>query len=90
MIDHIGMAVTDLERAKGFYSAALQPLGISLIAEVTAEQTGAGAAAGFGAAGKPFFWIGGPAPQGLPVHVAFTAPNRAMVDAFYTAALAAG
>ncbi|MEQ9350756.1 MAG: hypothetical protein RII27_09515, partial [Alphaproteobacteria bacterium] len=49
MIDHIGMAVTDLERAKGFYSAALQPLGISLIARfgaVNATCTGSPCGAG--------------------------------------------
>ncbi|MGB6452559.1 MAG: VOC family protein [Steroidobacteraceae bacterium] len=50
MIDHTGFAVSDLSKSKAFYAAALQPLGIELLMEVTAEQTGAGAHAGFGAA----------------------------------------
>jgi catechol 2,3-dioxygenase-like lactoylglutathione lyase family enzyme len=90
MIDHIGFGVTDFARAKAFYTAALQPLGIALVMEVTDEQTGSGAAAGFGAAGKPFFWIG-EAPQAAgPLHVAFATETRALVDAFHRAALDAG
>jgi catechol 2,3-dioxygenase-like lactoylglutathione lyase family enzyme len=90
MIDHIGLAVSDLSRAKTFYATALQPLGIVLLMEVTAEQTGDGAHAGFGVAGKPFFWIGDHGAPTSGVHIAFTAENRAQVDAFYRAALKAG
>jgi catechol 2,3-dioxygenase-like lactoylglutathione lyase family enzyme len=90
MIDHIGFAVSDFARAKAFYTDALKPLGIALIMEVTAEQTGSGAHAGFGAEGKPFFWIGEGVQSAGPVHVAFTTESRATVDAFHRAALAAG
>jgi catechol 2,3-dioxygenase-like lactoylglutathione lyase family enzyme len=91
MIDHMGMPVSDLARATDFYLKALKPLGIAIIMEVSAEQTGDAAAVGFGAQGKPFFWIGeGPAPKDIHVHVAFAADSRADVDAFYQAALAAG
>lgn len=79
-----------LSRAKSFYAAALQPLGIELLMEVTAEQTGAGAHAGFGVAGKPFFWIGDHGSPLSGVHIAFTAENRDQVDAFYRAAVKAG
>ena len=90
MLDHIGIAVSDFARAKAFYQAALQPLGVSLVMEVTAAETGADAHAGFGASGKPFFWIGtGDKPKG-GAHVAFAAATRAEVDAFHRAALAAG
>jgi catechol 2,3-dioxygenase-like lactoylglutathione lyase family enzyme len=90
MLDHIGFPVKDLERARTFYSAALAPLDIGIIMEVTAEETGSDAAIGFGANGKPFFWVGtGPDPTGK-VHVALTAKDRATVDAFYKAAIAAG
>ena len=58
--------------------------------EVTAEQTGADAHAGFGKDDKAFFWIGGGAKPKGGTHVAFTAPTRTDVDAFYHAALAAG
>jgi catechol 2,3-dioxygenase-like lactoylglutathione lyase family enzyme len=90
MIDHIGFAVSNMERSKAFYVDALKPLGIAVVKEVTAEQTGADAHAGFGKDDKAFFWIGGgPKPKG-GTHVAFAAPRRADVDAFYRAALAAG
>jgi catechol 2,3-dioxygenase-like lactoylglutathione lyase family enzyme len=90
MIDHIGVAVADMERAKAFYTGALQPLGIGVIMEVSPEETGGDAHAGFGAGGKAFFWIGtGLKPKG-GTHVAFAVGTRAEVDAFYRAAIAAG
>lgn len=90
MIDHTGFAVSDLGRSKAFYVRALEPLGITLLAEVTAAQTGSGAHAGFGVSGKPFFWIGDTGAAGGRFHVAFTAASREQVDAFYKAALGAG
>ena len=90
MIDHLGFAVSDIEKAKVFYLTALKPLGIDILIEVTPEQTGGEAHIGFGANHKPFFWIGSGKPVEGPVHIAFDAPNRATVDAFYQAALKAG
>lgn len=88
MIDHLGIDVSDYERAKAFYTQALAPLNMVLVAEVLEVENGP--FAGMGAEGKPFFWFGaGKAPSG-PIHVAFTAKDRATVDAFYAAALAAG
>jgi hypothetical protein len=58
MIDHLGMPVRDIARATEFYLKALAPLGIGIMMEVSAEETEAGAAVGFGSEGKPFFWIG--------------------------------
>ena len=90
MLDHIGLAVADFDRARAFYRAALKPLGLGVVMEVTAEETGGDAHAGFGDEGKPFFWIGtGAKPKG-GAHVAFAAQTRAEVDAFYAAAIAAG
>ena len=85
MIDHVGFGVTDYQRSKAFYEQALAPLGIALLMEPVA------AAAGFGKDGKPFFWVEtrGPASPGA-VHVAFAAADRATVDAFHAAAVAAG
>lgn len=90
MLDHVGLTVSDFAGARAFYSAAQAPLGIAVVMEVSAEQTGAGSHAGFGAEGKPFFWIGEGAARSGGLHVAFTAATRAQVDAFYAAALAAG
>jgi catechol 2,3-dioxygenase-like lactoylglutathione lyase family enzyme len=58
MLDHVGVAVADLAKSKSFYDEALRPLAIAVVMEVAAEQTGADAHAGYGEAGKPFFWIG--------------------------------
>ena len=89
-LDHIGLSVSDFAAAKAFYTAALSPLGISVQMEVSKEVTGGFDAAGFGAAGKPFFWVAGGG-RGMPgLHVAFAAASRAEVDAFYKAAIAAG
>ncbi|APG07187.1 catechol 2,3-dioxygenase-like lactoylglutathione lyase family enzyme [Bradyrhizobium sp. JR7.2] len=90
MIDHLGFSVSDYERAKAFYAKALAPLDYSLIMEVTAEQTGHAAAAGFGANGKPDLWFGAEGAMNKPVHIAILAKDRATVDAFYKAAIAAG
>ena len=90
MIDHIGFPVSDYARAKAFYTRALAPLGYSLVMEVMREERPGDHAAGFGANGKPDFWIGGEGALNKPVHIAIQAKDRATVDAFYEAALAAG
>ncbi|MDB5501550.1 MAG: Lactoylglutathione lyase and related lyase [Tardiphaga sp.] len=90
MIDHIGFSVSDFERAKEFYVRALAPLDYSVVMEVTEEQSGYSPAAGFGADGKPDFWIGGEGALNKPVHIAIVAKDRSAVDAFYQAAIAAG
>ena len=83
MLDHVGVPVSDFERGKRFYEQALSPLGYELIMEPSAS------AAGFGKLGKPDFWIA-QGEIGQAYHIAFAAEDRAIVDAFYEAALAAG
>ena len=91
MLDHIGFMVADYAASKDFYTRALAPLGYGLDMEVTPEMTGTDAHhAGFGANGKPSFWIGTGKPLQGSLHVAFLAESRAAVDAFHAAALAAG
>ena len=89
MLDHVGFPVSDYARSKAFYEKALAPLGYSLIMEV-AQTANDLPAAGFGANGKPDFWIGGEGGLNKPIHIAITAKDRATVDAFYRAAMAAG
>ncbi len=82
MIDHIGVKVSDMKRSKAFYTAAFAPLGFGIVMDIPQG-------AGFGDHGKPSFWID----EGAPVnglHIAFQARDRAAVDAFYRAAMAAG
>jgi len=89
MIDHVGFSVSDFAHAKAFYERALAPLVYRLVMETIAQQTGK-PAAGFGANGKPDFWIGGEGQLEKPVHIALLAKDRATVDEFYRVALAAG
>lgn len=91
MLDHIGLPVSELDRSNAFYTAAFEPLGYGLVLEVSAGQTGGGAAAGYGGSdGKPDFWIGEGGHPNERSHVAVLAHDRAAVRAFHGAALAAG
>jgi catechol 2,3-dioxygenase-like lactoylglutathione lyase family enzyme len=85
MLDHVGLNVADYAASRAFYEQALAPLGIGVVM-ANDEWKGVG----FGVAGKPFFWAVQREPAGGATHVAFQAPNRASVDAFHAAALAAG
>jgi catechol 2,3-dioxygenase-like lactoylglutathione lyase family enzyme len=86
MIDHIGLTVSDYERSKAFYGAALAPLAYELVMEVGEV----GPWGGFGAGGKADFWIGQGEATTPRLHVAFRARDRATVRAFYDAAIEAG
>jgi len=87
MIDHISVAVRDLDRAARFYESALAPLG--LVRLVTRPAT-----IGFGKT-YPEFWINlrahmADVEQGSGIHIALRAKSTGEVDAFHAAALAAG
>ena len=84
MLDHVTIGVSNIERAKAFYDAALRPLGIERL--YGEDNT----FAGYGIRPKAFFWIGHREAPQTGAHIAFTAPDRATVDAFHAAALAAG
>lgn len=86
MLDHVGISVSDFARSKGFYEAALAPLGITCLMTVAAGED---SFAGFGRE-RPQFWIGSGQAQAPGVHVAFSSPDRKTVDAFHAAAVAAG
>jgi catechol 2,3-dioxygenase-like lactoylglutathione lyase family enzyme len=62
---------------------ALGPLGVGLAMEGPYGV-------GLGRGGKPSLWLSQGEPPVSPLHIAFTAKNRAEVDAFHAAALAAG
>ncbi len=90
MIDHTGVTVSDFDKSKAFYLAALAPIGYTLVMELPASVTGHTDVAGFGEHGKPDFWISRGTPNQPPVHVAFRAQTRQPVDDFHAAALAMG
>jgi catechol 2,3-dioxygenase-like lactoylglutathione lyase family enzyme len=84
MIDHVGLNVRDLAAAKAFYAEALEPLGYRVLTELE-EHVGFQA----GEAG-PDFWVSRRGGPGTGTHVCFRARDRETVEAFHTAALAAG
>ena len=90
MIDHISLVVTDYEKSKSFYQAALKPIGYSMLVEFGPQQTGGTAVCGFGAGQKPDVWLTQGTISSPPPHVALGVDKRELVDAFHQAALAAG
>ena len=99
MLDHMTFRVTDIAKAKAFYSAALAPLGYSVCFEGNFGAnilflTYPDAAEPDGKKADVWF-IDGPSPYGGPAatsggRLAWRAQSRAQVDAFYKAAMAAG
>ena len=95
MLDHTGIVVTDLARARRFYDAVAGALGLAT-ADLT-EQSFV-----FGRSREepiPYLWIGtlipsywveGSRPGINQMHVAFVAESKEQVRAFYEAALKAG
>jgi catechol 2,3-dioxygenase-like lactoylglutathione lyase family enzyme len=86
IIDHIAVTVSDYEKSKQFYQAALKPLGVTVMMEFPTDR---GMAAGLGK-DKPILWLSGGSHTKPRVHFAFTAGSRGEVDGFYEAAMAAG
>ncbi|MBQ1541739.1 glyoxalase/bleomycin resistance/extradiol dioxygenase family protein [Caulobacter sp. CCUG 60055] len=89
MLDHVTFGVADFARSAAFYDRALAPLGIKRLFMVPLEHTGGVEVAGYGV-DRPFFWIAGADGVRGKLHLALAAPDRAAVDAFHAAALAAG
>jgi len=90
MIDHVSLSVEDLEGARDFYATALAPLGMQMVGEVTAEQSGSVGFVGFGVGRKGSFWLAHNGRQTPTTHICFRAPTRAAVRDFHAAALGAG
>jgi len=83
MLDHISLPIKDPAASKAFYAAALAPLGYRPVYEN--DEHGVTA---FGRQWPQLWLVPGGSTQG--VHVALMAEDRAAVDAFHAAALAAG
>lgn len=83
MIDHVLLGVHHLDDSRHFYEHALRPLGLKVVVEEP-ELVGFG-----DDSGRPFFYLA-VRESTHRVHVAFTAADRAAVDAFHAAALHAG
>ncbi len=85
MIDHLSIQCADVAASAVFYDAVLAPLGFGRVMDF-------GEVIGFGAPDDAEFWI---APRSTgegfrESHIAFTAADRAAVQAFFDAAVGAG
>jgi catechol 2,3-dioxygenase-like lactoylglutathione lyase family enzyme len=95
MIDHMGFRVRDLAASRRFYEACTRAIGLQVI-----DNTGESFLIGRSAeapipfiwvgTAQPAFWASGHTTSSSPIHIGFSAGNRAAVDAFYKAAMAAG
>lgn len=88
MIDHVSLAVADLERSAAFYEKVLAPLGLG---RLVARD---GATVGFGKR-YPEFWLNAraglaPQPDTNGTHVCLRAPSEDAVRHFHAAALSEG
>ena len=85
MIDHLAIQCADVTASAAFYEAVLAPMGGRRVMDF-------GDVIGFGVPPRPEFWIG-PLTTGegfRESHIAFTAPDRAAVRAFFQTAVDAG
>ena len=95
MLDHFGFVVRDIAAARRFYEAALGALGLVVIEDhktafIMARSPTERIPFVFIGQGRPSFWAPMSEPGVSPAHYAFAAKDRAMVDAFHAAGLAAG
>lgn len=81
MFDHLSLQCDDLDASRRFYETVLGPLGIGVTMEF-GDVLGMS-----GPDGVPKFWLGKTTTGGAQreIHLAFTAPNRAMVDTVHRA-----
>jgi catechol 2,3-dioxygenase-like lactoylglutathione lyase family enzyme len=85
VLDHLSIQCADVTPSARFYDAVLPTIGGTRVMDF-------GEVIGYGVHRKPDFWIG---PQATGTgfresHVAFAAPDRAAVRAFFDAGVAAG
>jgi len=95
MIDHMGFRVHDLAASRQFYDACAVAIGLQTI-DNSADSFLVGRSAEeplpfiWVGTALPAFWTAAHATSNSPIHIAFKAPDRAAVDRFHQAALAAG
>lgn len=91
VIDHIEIAVNNANASLSFYEQALAPLGFRRV--ITQEPTKTrthGFRHGLGPDGYPRLWLHDNEKTCAPLHIAFSADERSIVDRFWKQALLAG
>ena len=94
MLDHTGIVVSDLAKARKFYDAVANALGLSIVSPhkdffLLGRGPGQIPNLWIGIL-RPSYWVEGSRAGINQMHVAFVAKDKAMVDEFYRATLAAG
>ena len=89
MIAHVSLGVSNIDRSKRFYDAALEPLGYKCL---RAARSLVGYGYGLDSIALWVFQAERPVPadEKSGLHFCFTARDAAAVDAFHAAAIAAG
>jgi catechol 2,3-dioxygenase-like lactoylglutathione lyase family enzyme len=82
-LDHIGVNVRHLAKARAFYTAALGAIGMKINLDVSS-------AFGMGSNKEKIFWLARDAKASGHGHYALRVAHRDDVDAFYEAAIGAG
>jgi catechol 2,3-dioxygenase-like lactoylglutathione lyase family enzyme len=83
ILDHVGIAVTNYEKAKKLYTNILAPLGIKLLAQRKNWI-------GFGKTDTPEFWLGPSKQIQQFTHIAFKAETEEAIEEFYKIAIQEG
>ena len=85
MLDHLGIQCADIGASAAFYDVVLAPLGGTRVMDF-------GDVIGFGVPPAPDFWISPRVGDGgfRESHIAFNAPDRSAVRAFFEAAVSTG
>jgi len=85
VLDHLSIQCADVAASASFYDAVLAPLGGARVMDF-------GPVVGYGIPPMPDFWIGPQATgEGFrEAHIAFVAPDRAAVQAFFDTAVSVG
>jgi catechol 2,3-dioxygenase-like lactoylglutathione lyase family enzyme len=89
VLDHVGVQVGDVEASLAFYLRCFAPLGLR---EFLRRPVGDSFVVGLvGPDGRPQFWLSPAAgAETRELHLAFSAPDRAAVDAVYEAVQTTG
>jgi catechol 2,3-dioxygenase-like lactoylglutathione lyase family enzyme len=88
MLDHVSFGSNNLIAARAFYLPVMATLGLRIVAEEIGLYVDFGVDEILFSLETPF--DGRPASVGNGSHICFKAKDRATVDAFYAAAIAAG
>lgn len=89
MLDHITFGVIDFAVSTRFYDLAFAPLDVTRLVTMPAGDSNPVNVAAYGV-DRPALWIAEQGSATSRFHIALRAGDRARVDAFYAAAMAAG